>query len=140
MKITGTGTVRATPPRRAGRAATAPAGPSFASAMPSETSSAAPTSTGAPVGSLDSLLAVQEIVDRPGGDGEGRRRGEYLLDRLDELRLGLLDGAISRHKLHQLRATIDSERGRIDDPRLAAVLDEIEVRAAVELAKLDFAT
>jgi hypothetical protein len=31
------------------------------------------------------------------------------------------------------------ERGGADDPRLQGLLDEIEVRAAVELAKLEMA-
>ncbi len=59
-----------------------------------------------------------------------------MLDHLDEIRLGLLMGAISESKLSALMRTVRENRDQVDDPRMAAVLDEIELRAAVELAKL----
>ncbi len=45
-------------------------------------------------------------------------------------------GAISESKLSALMRTVRENRDQVDDPRMAAVLDEIELRAAVELAKL----
>jgi hypothetical protein len=59
-----------------------------------------------------------------------------LLDRLDELRLGLLGGRLSMAALERLTLLVAENRGKVDDPRLTQILDEIEVRAAVELAKL----
>ena len=108
-----------------GGRATAPAG------------GAAPTGPGAPLASLGALLVVQEAV----GVGDGRRRravrrGHDLLDRLDDLRVALLDGGVPASALRRIAALLEDRAEPADDPDLAAVLHEIEVRAAVELAKL----
>lgn len=60
-----------------------------------------------------------------------------MLDLLDDVRHGLLRGAIPVSKLESLLTAVRNQRDHVDDPRLAEILDEIEVRAAVELAKLD---
>jgi hypothetical protein len=65
------------------------------------------------------------------------RRAGRLLDVLDEIKLALLDARLSATQLDRLRRAIRDERELTDDPRLEAVLDEIELRAAVELAKLE---
>jgi hypothetical protein len=87
---------------------------------------------------IDALLATQAIGDAL--DGEQRRRlvkyGEDVLEKLEEIRHGLLFGAIPKEKLIGLAQMVRSRRDRVTDPRLAAILDEIELRAEVELAKL----
>jgi hypothetical protein len=65
------------------------------------------------------------------------QRGEDLLDGLDEIRHGLLIGALPRERVVRLLAIVRSRREQLADPRLSAILDEIELRAEVELAKLD---
>ena len=60
-----------------------------------------------------------------------------LLDELDQLRLDLLTGTLPRARLERLAALSAAQRERIDDPRLAQIIEEIELRVAVELAKLD---
>jgi len=91
----------------------------------------------APLAAMDSLLAVQALDDAL----EGRRRavhhGKSLLDALDEVRLALLEGRLPAETLERLNGLVAQHRGRSDDPRLEAVLGEIELRAAVELAKLE---
>lgn len=88
---------------------------------------------------IDSLLAAQG-VDPDAGRGRGRERlmrhGEDILDRLEEMRRGLLLGAIPKARLAELAGLVRSRREAGADPRLAAILDEIELRAEVELAKL----
>jgi hypothetical protein len=60
-----------------------------------------------------------------------------MLDRLDDIRIALLTGSLPRGQLENLRR-MAQERGEIlNDPQLQSVLDEIELRVAVELAKLD---
>ena len=49
----------------------------------------------------------------------------------------ILTGTIPQGKLRALRQALDEQFESIEDPRLSAVLEEIELRAAVELAKLD---
>lgn len=46
-------------------------------------------------------------------------------------------GTLPRERLDRLTRLLAERRGEIDDPRLAALIDEIELRAAVELAKLE---
>jgi hypothetical protein len=60
-----------------------------------------------------------------------------MLDRLEDIRHGLLMGAIPRDRLQELAAAVRRQREAIDDPRLVEILDEIELRARVELAKLE---
>jgi hypothetical protein len=91
------------------------------------------------VGSLDALIALQEV----GGPLERRRkavrRAGQILDVLDELKLGLLEGGVAPAMLDRLLNAVRLERGQADEPRLHELLDEIETRAAVELAKLEMA-
>lgn len=87
------------------------------------------------VQSVDSVLTVQEVGDRSGGARRARERAELILDRLDDIRHGLLMGAIPRDRLEELAAAVRRQREAVDDPRIVEVLDEIELRARVELAK-----
>lgn len=90
----------------------------------------------ADLAAVGSLLALQETPGDPDGDTRGRQRGEDLLDRLDELRLALLDGRLPAAAIERLADLVAARRAQVSDPRLAEILDEIELRAAVELAKL----
>ena len=56
------------------------------------------------------------------------------------LRDGLLAGTLPREALVRLAQLVRTRGAEIDDPRLKDVLDEIELRAEVELAKLDSQT
>ena len=51
------------------------------------------------------------------------------------MKLALLDGVDSAVALERLRRAVREQRDGTEDPRLEGVLDEIETRAAVELAK-----
>ena len=86
---------------------------------------------------VDALLALQDV----GGPLERKRRAvrraSRILDVLDEVKLALLDGNLSLGQLERLRRAIRDERGLTDDLKLEEVLDEIELRAAVEIAKLE---
>lgn len=112
----------------------------FADAM-DETEGAAQQPAGVtgagPLQSVDSLLAIQGADDRAERHGRARARGEALLDRLDMLRTDILLGRVPRHRLDELTTLVRSSRATVDDPKLGDVLDEIELRAEVELAKLD---
>ena len=56
------------------------------------------------------------------------------------MRDGLLAGTLSRDSIIRLAQLVRSQRPEVDDQRLKDVLDEIELRAEVELAKLDSRT
>ena len=137
MKINRVSTI-GTPSNRQGERGRAGKSGAFSRALgdDGQAPSASSVSGGAAVAQVDALLALQEVMEVPGSGSQGRRRGEALLDRLDELRLGLLFGRLSKATVERLVAVLESKRGEVDDPQLAQVLDEIELRAAVELAKL----
>ena len=48
----------------------------------------------------------------------------------------LLSGGIPRDRLKQLLELVEQRRNTFRDPRLVELLDDIELRAKVELAKL----
>lgn len=91
------------------------------------------------VASLDALLALQEM----GGPLERRRkavnRAGRILDVLDEVKIALIDGGVSPMAMDRLMRAVRAEREATDDPGLEGILNEIETRAAVELAKLEYA-
>lgn len=90
----------------------------------------------APVGAMDALLAVQAADDALQGRRRARARADDILNRLDDLRHFLLVGAIPRQRLEQLALAVRAQRAAVDDARLVEILDEIDLRAQVELAKL----
>ncbi|MBB4210425.1 class II flagellar assembly regulator [Rhodothalassium salexigens DSM 2132] len=102
------------------------------------TEAKAPASAAAPVAATGSLLALQEAPD-PAEEGraKGMMRARSLLDQLEEVRRGLLLGAIPQNRLEALARMARQNREAFTDPRLNALLDEIELRAEVELAKLE---
>ena len=59
-----------------------------------------------------------------------------MLDQLEDLRRDLLLGAIEKEKLSSLAQRMRAHRRQTDDPRLNEIIDEIELRAEVEIAKL----
>ncbi len=90
------------------------------------------------LGGVSTVLALQGTPDST--ERRARRkaveRGDAMLDTLEELRLGLLLGTIPLSRLEQLGQLVRVRREQVNDPKLTAILDEIELRAAVELAKL----
>jgi hypothetical protein len=138
MKVSGTSGVGST--GGPGKARPAPGGAGFSIPAPSAASGpsqAAPTAGVSLVSSLDALIALQDV----GGPLERRRRAVSragrILDVLDDLKQALLDDGLGPQDMERLRRAVRDERLGTDDPNLEGVLDEIETRAAVELAKLE---
>jgi hypothetical protein len=90
-----------------------------------------------PIAALDSILALQGLEDSTDSRSKGLKHGEQLLDMLDQVRDGLLAGGIPRATLNRLANAVSRRHEQFADPRLQSVLDEIELRAHVELAKLE---
>ena len=82
-------------------------------------------------------MALQEV----GGPLERRRRAvrraDTILEALEGLKLDLLEGILSPGALHGLTRAVREQRSLTDDPKLEDLLDQVETRAAVELAKLE---
>ena len=64
------------------------------------------------------------------------RRGDTLLEKLEEIRDGLLLGYISKDKLIEISRYVKETKINTADEKLAELIGEIELRVEVELAKL----
>jgi len=83
---------------------------------------------------IDVLLALQSVEDPLLARRRAVRRGNSLLDTLEAIKADLLLGRVSEGRLNQLMALIGQARER-NLPELDPILDDIELRARVELAK-----
>ena len=136
MKVTGPTGPSATQGARAPRAAGGGfALPSTGSSAPASAAQAATSASG--VAGVNALMALQGVEDTTERRRRAIRRGSGLLDRLDELKLALLSGEAGEGALERLGRTLRDERIGDADPGLNSLLDQIDLRAAVELAKAD---
>ncbi len=87
--------------------------------------------------SVDTLLAIQESSDGMSGRKRAVKRASDILDILDEIKLEILSGTLSHMRLGRLLRIVEVQRDQFSDPNLEHVLDEIELRARVELAKFN---
>ena len=120
----------------AGRSAAGPSssGVAFEIGQGAQAHAARPTATIAAATSLDALLALQAVEDPLLKRKKTVRRGNQLIDTLEGLRGDLLVGRMAEGRLNQLMAVLSQAREQ-SEPGLDALLDDIELRARVELAK-----
>jgi len=140
MKISETRTVSPASTKKVGKTK-AKQGPAFANHLKNvkdEPEGLAQVSEVSGVTAVGSILAAQEIDD----DGDGlksrqqlRKYGEDILERLDEIKQNLLIGGMSRDILANLAQTLRMKKSATNDPGLISIINDIELRAAVELAK-----
>jgi hypothetical protein len=135
MEVKGTSSVDRSVLRRAAKGASATSD-TFSVVGAEETRAQVVAGPG-PIAALDSILTLQSMEDSTDGRSKGLKHGEQLLDMLDQVRDGLLAGGIPRATLNRLANAVTRRQENFADPRLQQVLDEIELRAHVELAKLE---
>lgn len=136
MDIKGPGKVESTSIRRTARSgggATA----SFSLSDATQEVRGQVISSPGPLTAVDNILMLQGVDDSLSGRSKGLAHGEDLLDMLDDIRDGLLGGGIPRTTLNRLAHAVSKRQEGFADPKLQVVLDEIELRAKVELAKLE---
>ncbi|NIA69457.1 flagellar assembly protein FliX [Pelagibius litoralis] len=134
MKIDRLSGARTSSKRRSG-ASSATGDGGFAKALAGSTSQSQGSSAAAPAQTVNALLALQEVGDATEQPSKGRQRAEDILDQLEDLRLSLVLGSVSIGKLEQLADLLAQREDDVEDPKLAEIINEIEIRAAVELAK-----
>ncbi|MCA1298831.1 flagellar assembly protein FliX [Stappia indica] len=100
-----------------------------------EASAAASGGAAAGIAGLDALLALQEVEDPLVGRRQAFARGHDLLDTLEAVKADLLGGRISSERLQRLAGLLE-RRKPSGDTALDGIVEEIELRARVELAKL----
>lgn len=134
MKVTGPAAPRMSEPARAGRGAAG-----FSLGAPAA-GAASPATSAAPAGGVagvSALMALQGVEDATERRRRALRRGHGLLDRLDELKLVALSGGDDAQALRRLSQAVGEAAVAVEDAGLGDVLTQIDLRAAVELAKRD---
>jgi hypothetical protein len=136
MEIKGPGRIESASTRRVGKPATGSDG-MFKVSEGAEQPRAQTVSGPGPIAAVESILTLQSLDDSTSGRSKGVSQGEQLLDMLDQVRDGLLAGGIPRSTLNRLASAVSRRQEGFADPKLQGVLDEIDLRARVELAKLE---
>jgi len=135
MKVVGPNGVSTPASTRSTRSASGfSLGQAPAAASPSAATASAATGG---VSDVSALMALQGIEGPLEKRRRAIRRGGGLLDRLEELKLALLTGDTDETSLDQLARTLREERTDDGDEGLSALLDQIDLRASVELAKAE---
>jgi len=90
------------------------------------------------VSAADAIFAAQMV-----GDEEEKKlreqqikRGQSLIEKLEEIRDGLLRGYMSKDRIIEISRFVKEKKMEAQDARLNDLIAEIELRVEVELAKL----
>ncbi len=85
------------------------------------------------IGSLDALLSIQAVA--PKGD-EAYTNADKALNVLETLQHHLLKGEIPSNMADKLEQSLEQLKRSTTDPATKALIDDIALRVAVEIAKL----
>ncbi len=87
---------------------------------------------------VDALLAVQSVEDPTERAARKRMtlRADNILEELDGLHLAMLGGKVSMAHMVGIADIVAGHKERVVDKTLSNLLDEIDLRAQVELAKM----
>ncbi len=86
--------------------------------------------------SVGAILALQQSDDATSAPKRAIQRATDLLSELEEIRRSLILGALPAPRLQAIAARLAKKESAILDPVLQQILQDIELRVAVELAKL----
>src|SRR5688572_27988352 len=95
------------------------------------------TQGAAPTQAPNSFLILQEVSDTEHAHRKALKHGDDTIAALEQLHRDLLIGEVPASTLHRIQTVVDEQRHPFVPPKLARLLDDIELRAAVELAKLE---
>lgn len=138
MKIEGPGKTNA-PDKAKKSAKSGKTESNFGDFLTDKTDTVQKTAAAAPVKSVGALLGVQAVETATERAARQRMtsRADKILDELEEVRLALIEGRLSGAHLIAVAERAAEQREKVIDPRLAALLDEIDLRAQVEIAKME---
>ena len=89
------------------------------------------------ISSVDAVVAVQEITGDNKDERGAKNRANLVLDQLEDIRMGLLLGEIPKSNLEELSKVLEVARENSVDSKLLEIIDDIELRAKIEIAKLE---
>lgn len=137
MKVQGPGQAQgATNTKKSGK--TEKSESQFGDFMASGTASGESVKTTQSIGTVDSLLALQGADDPAARSARKRmkQRAGVILGELEKLRVAMLTGGVTVGHMIDIADVIASHREKITDPGLTDIMDEIDLRAQVEMAKM----
>lgn len=138
MKIEGPKRSNATSKTDKAKKTGSSSGTSFSEFL-TETSEAEAASASSGVAGVNLFLALQ--ASEHATDQEQRQQAivhaDDLLNELEDLRVGLLLGNYTVIQLRNLSQRLQKQRAQLQDQELLALIEDIELRAAVELAKYE---
>ena len=92
------------------------------------------------ISSVDAVVALQEITGDNTDERGAKNRANLILDKLEDIRMGLLMGQIPKSNLEELSKILIVARENSIDANLLEIIEDIELRAKIELAKLEMGT
>ena len=92
------------------------------------------------ISSVDAVVALQEITGDNTDERGAKNRANLILDKLEDIRMGLLMGQIPKSNLEELSKILILARENSIDSNLLEIIEDIELRAKIELAKLEIKT
>lgn len=113
-------------------------GASFSSMISRGPSQAASSGNMQSIAQIDALLALQGAEDPTARKSKNalKLRANTILDMLDGVRLKMLGGQLTVGDMIDIADVVASHREKISDPVLTDIMDEIDLRAQVEIAKM----
>lgn len=111
---------------------------SFGEYMAAGSRQTAATTTSQSIAKVDVLLALQGAEDPAAGSSKKRMRTRagMILNELDNLRMMMLTNQLTVGHMIDIADVVASHREKINDPGLTSIMDEVDLRAQVELAKM----
>ena len=92
------------------------------------------------ISAVDAVVALQEITGDNTDERGAKNRANLILDKLEDIRMGLLMGQIPKSNLDELSRILIVARENSIDANLLEIIEDIELRAKIELAKLEMTT
>ena len=137
MKVRSTGPAKGTS-KTGSKSSTSSSNGAFSSMMSDQTPEAATPAATQSIAQLDALLAIQGAEDPTERESRGRMitRADKTLDLLDTVRDKMLGGGLTVGDMIDVADVVASHREKISDPKLTDLMDEVDLRAQVEIAKM----
>lgn len=140
MKIEGPNKTNAANKAASTGKTTGPKGAAFSSYLSASEEADSTSGLGRVVG-VGGMLGMLSVAASEEATAREQRQqaidyAEDLLADLDALRVGLILGEYNEMQLNGLINRVQNRKQVVDDPALKAVLEDIDLRAQVELAKL----
>ena len=92
------------------------------------------------ISSVDAVVGLQEITGDNTDERGAKNRANLILDKLEDIRMGLLMGQIPKSNLDEFSRILIVARENSIDANLLEIIEDIELRAKIELAKLEMIT